>query len=164
MHGGRKDVYSGKVGLSATEELKVRLEVILGASLMWYLGHDVASLKELHSVFTKYVPDVVFRQCFKFVAERRQNPDERMSNDHKLEIVNSMLSFHLGWHDLILVPKITLLMFSCVPYASTHIMISWMVSKLTLMKPTMCIRSLGLEGNFCFNKSWAVKSITALAI
>ena len=45
-HGRRKDVYSGKVGLSATEELKVRLEVILGASLMWYLGHDVNSLKE----------------------------------------------------------------------------------------------------------------------
>ena len=39
-----------------------------------------------------------------------------------------------------------------------------MVSKLTLIIPTMCIRSLGLEGNFCFNKSWAVKSITALAI
>ena len=46
MHGGRKDVYSGKVGLSATEELKVRLEVILGASLMWYLGHHVTGLKE----------------------------------------------------------------------------------------------------------------------
>ena len=46
MHGGWKDVYSGKVGLSATEELKVRLEVILGASLMWYLGHHVTSLKE----------------------------------------------------------------------------------------------------------------------
>ena len=39
-----------------------------------------------------------------------------------------------------------------------------MVSRLTLIIPTMCIRSLGLEGNFCFNKSWAVKSITALAI
>ena len=39
-----------------------------------------------------------------------------------------------------------------------------MVSKLTLIIPTMCIRSLGLEGNFRFNKSWAVKSITALAI
>ena len=58
----------------------------------------------------------------------------------------------------------TLLMFSCAPYASTHTMISCMVSKLTLMILTMCIRSLGLEGNFCFNKSWAVKSITALAI
>ena len=114
---------------------------------------------------TKYVPDVVFRQCFKFVAESRQNPDKRMSNDHKLKIVNSMLSFHLGWHyqhyNLILVPKMTLMMFSCAPCASAHIM---MVSKLTLIIPTMCIRSLGLEGNFCFNKSWAVKSITALAI
>ena len=50
MHGGRKDVYSGKVGLSATEELKVRLEVILGASLMWYLGHDVTSSKKVFSI------------------------------------------------------------------------------------------------------------------
>ena len=34
----KKKHYSGKVGLSATEELKVLLDVILGASLMWYLG------------------------------------------------------------------------------------------------------------------------------
>ena len=58
----------------------------------------------------------------------------------------------------------TLMMISCAPCASAHIMISWMVSKLTFMIPTMCIRSLGLEGNFCFNKSWAVKSVTAFAI
>ena len=61
-----------------------------------YISSPVKSTIDLRK--TKYAPDVVFRQCFELVAERRQNPDERMSNDHKLEIVNSMLSFHLGWH------------------------------------------------------------------
>ena len=37
----KKETYSEKVGLSATEELNVRLDVILGASFMWYLRMSI---------------------------------------------------------------------------------------------------------------------------
>ena len=71
MHGGRKDVYSGKVGLSATEELKVRLKVILGASLMWYLGHDLTSLKER----IQYSPNMYLTLCSANVSSLSRKAD-----------------------------------------------------------------------------------------
>ena len=76
MRGGRKDVYSGKVGLSATEELKVRLEVILGASLMWYLGHDVTSLKER----IQYSPNIYLTLCSANVSSLSRNADKIRTN------------------------------------------------------------------------------------
>ena len=48
--------YSGKVGLSATEELNVRLEFILGASFMWYLGTVCVNLFQLPYFHIVVVP------------------------------------------------------------------------------------------------------------
>ena len=78
MHGERKVIYSGKVGLSATEELKVRLEVILGASLMWYLGHDVNSL--LERIQGLLAPNMHLTLCSANVSSLSRKADKIRTN------------------------------------------------------------------------------------